>query len=239
VTASNGSAAVLGLDTASRDAAVALAAGEELLYEDRVEPGADGMPRHATALLEMVDLAVAEAGGWEYVGLIAVGVGPGTFTGLRIGVSTARALAQARGLELGGVSSLAALARGIDAPPERLRLALIDARRREVFAALYDASGRAVWEPFVAGPDALAARLAELDSPPIAAGDGSLRFRQELEAARVEVPRDADPVHRMAARHICALADRADRVRPEQVKPIYLRRPDAEIWRERQGHGIG
>ena len=229
---------VLGLDTATGDATVAVADGGELLFEGRADPAADGMPRHAESLLALVEDAVAEAGGWERIEVLAVGLGPGTFTGLRIGVSTGRALAQARGLEIAGVSSLAALAMGIDGGPERSRLPLIDARRGEAFAALHGGDGReVVWEPFVAGPEALVARLGELEAPPIAAGDGSLRFRQELEAAGVEVPPDADPVHRMAARHVCALAGRAERLRPDQVKPIYLRRPDAEIWRERQERG--
>lgn len=231
--------AVLGLDTATGEATVALTDGGELVFEERAEPAPDGMPRHAAALLAMVEAAVAAAGGWGSVGGLAVGLGPGTFTGLRIGVSTARALGQARALEIAGVSSLAALARGVGAAADHPRLALIDARRGEAFAALYGAGGEVLWEPFVAGAEALAARVAELDSAPIAAGDGSLRFRQELEAAGVVVPPDADPVHRMAARHVCALADSADRVRPDQVKPIYLRRPDAEIWRERQGHDLG
>lgn len=229
--------AVLGLDTATGDATVAVTAGDDLLFEDRAEPAPDGMPRHAASLLEMVDRAIAAAGAWERVGLLAVGLGPGTFTGLRIGVSTARALAQARGLEIAGVSSLVALARGIGGPPERPRLALIDARRREAFAGLYGAGGETIWEPFVAGPEALAERITELGAPPIAAGDGSLRFRQELEVAGADIPPEADPVHRMAARHVCALADPADSMRPEQAKPIYLRRPDAEIWRERQERG--
>jgi tRNA threonylcarbamoyladenosine biosynthesis protein TsaB len=231
--------AVLGLDTATAEAAVALTDAGELVFEDRAEPEPDGMPRHAASLIAMIERGVAAAGGWENISFLAVGVGPGTFTGLRIGISTARALAQARGLEIAGVSSLAALARGIEARPERPRLALIDARRREVFGALHGADGGVIWEPFVAGPEALVGRIDALGSPPIAAGDGSLRFRQELEAAGVDVPPKTERVHRMAARHICALADPADRRRPEQVKPSYLRRPDAEIWRDQQSHGIG
>ena len=77
---------------------------------------------------------------------IAVGVGPGTFTGLRIGVTTARALAQARALPLTGVSSLAALAAGIgEREPDRARLAALDARRDEAFAALFDPAGGELW----------------------------------------------------------------------------------------------
>jgi tRNA threonylcarbamoyladenosine biosynthesis protein TsaB len=234
VTASRQAPAVLGIDTATSDVAVALARDGELLWEGREEPGDGDRPRHSAALLAMVESALAAAGGWDQVGLIAVGAGPGTFTGLRVGVATARALAQARGLDLAPVDSLAALARGISDRGSRPGLALIDARRGEAFAGLYDGEDEPIWEPFVAGPDELAKRLATLPISPRAAGDGSLRFRDRLEAAGVEVLPDADPAHRMAARHVCGLASRAPRMRPDRVTPIYLRRPDAEVWREQR-----
>jgi tRNA threonylcarbamoyladenosine biosynthesis protein TsaB len=234
VTASRQTPAVLGIDTATSDVAVAITRGGDLLWEGREEPGDGDRPRHSAALLSAVEAALAAAGGWEHVGLIAVGVGPGTFTGLRVGVATARALAQARGLPLAPVSSLAALARGIPGRQARPGLALIDARRGEAFSGLYDADDEALWEPFVAAPEELGERLAALPDPPRAAGDGSLRFRDRLEAAGVEVLPDADPAHRMAARHVCGLASRAPRMPPDRVTPIYLRRPDAEVWREQR-----
>jgi tRNA threonylcarbamoyladenosine biosynthesis protein TsaB len=225
---------VLGMDTATSDVAVAVTRGDEVLWEGREAPGEGGRPRHSAALLAAVETAVGATGGWEGVGLIAVGVGPGTFTGLRVGVATARALAQARGLQLAPVSSLAALARGIPEREGRPRLALIDARRKEAFATLCGAGDEPIWEPFVAGPDGIAERVASLPKTPRAAGDGSLRFRDRLEAAGVEVLPDADPAHRMAARHVCGLASRAPRMPPGRVTPIYLRRPDAEVWREQR-----
>jgi tRNA threonylcarbamoyladenosine biosynthesis protein TsaB len=232
----SGRPVILGLDTATADVAVAASADGKPVAERLLAPLPGERPRHATALLGLVTEVVAEAGGWERVGVIAAGLGPGSFTGLRVGISTARALAQAKRLEIAGVGSLAALAAGIEGPAERPRLAVIDAKRREVFAALHRDDGGVEWEPFVAAPAALAERVRELPTAPLAAGDGSLRFREELEAAGAEVPPDADPVHRMAARHVCALAEGAPRVRPEQARPIYLRRPDAEVWRQRQGH---
>lgn len=228
--------AVLGVDTATADTVVAVTSEDQVLSERTVAARADGRPRHATALLGEVEAAVEAAGGWERIGVIAVGVGPGAFTGLRVGIATVRALAQGRGLAVAPVGSLAALARGIRLAgrDRREALALIDARRGELFAALHDADGAVVWEPFVASPETLCSRLAELGEPPVAGGDGSLRSREPLEVAGVEVLPDSHPAHRLAARHVCALAGQGEAGVPELVKPIYLRRPDAEVWRERR-----
>jgi tRNA threonylcarbamoyladenosine biosynthesis protein TsaB len=226
---------ILGLDTATADTVVGFSVGDRIEVELRRGARDGGRPDHAATVLELVAEAVDQAGGWDHVGAIAVGVGPGTYTGLRIGVSTARALAQARGLGLIAVSSLEALARGIGSEhPERERFAVIDARRQEVFAALYDSAGVPLWEPFVADLDELGRRLAQLSEKPLAAGDGSLRFREQLEAVNVEVLPGTDPAHRIAARHLCAVAAGGEPGPPERVTPVYLRRPDAEIWREQR-----
>lgn len=227
---------VLGIDTATADTAVALTRDGEPIAERLAPPGPDGRPRHSRALLAEVEEAVAAGGGWQGVDRIAIGTGPGSYTGLRIGIATARALAQALELPLAGVSSLAGLARGIGELPEadgRPRLAAIDARRGELFVALYDAAGGELWPPLVASPGRLAERLAALDAVPLAAGDGALRFRDGLEAVGVTVPAEREPVHRIAARHICALAEALVPQLPEQIEPLYLRAPDAEVWLER------
>jgi tRNA threonylcarbamoyladenosine biosynthesis protein TsaB len=108
---------------------------------------------------------------------------------------------------------------------------VLDARRGEVFAALYSPGGERLWEPLVLAPADLAERVAALPDPPLAAGSGAVRFRDELVGRGVEVPDDADPVHRVAARHVCALAAATGGADPPA--PIYLRPPDAERWRER------
>jgi len=207
-----------------------------VLHESLLGLSAEGRPRHATVLLEEVERAAAAGGGWGAVGLIAVGLGPGSFTGVRIGIATARGLAVGTGLPLAGVCTLDAIGRALD---ERGgggagRLAVLDARRGEVFAALYPAElGRRLWEPFVTSPADLAARVAELAQAPLAAGSGALRFRQELVRCGVEVADDADPVHRVAARHICALAVAGEAGNADPLVPIYLRPPDAVRWHER------
>jgi tRNA threonylcarbamoyladenosine biosynthesis protein TsaB len=104
---------ILGLDTATAGTAVAVWApgGPEIERRDDPPPGA--RPAHAGKLLALVEEAIAVSGAdWDAIERIAVGVGPGSFTGLRLGIATARALAQARDLPLVGVSSLEALARG-------------------------------------------------------------------------------------------------------------------------------
>jgi tRNA threonylcarbamoyladenosine biosynthesis protein TsaB len=226
---------VLGIDTATADTAAALTRGGDVVAERLVPPGADGRPRHSQALLGEIEEIVGAGGGWEAVELIAVGIGPGSYTGLRIGIASSRALAQSLAKPITGVSSLAALARGIGELPDagRGRLALIDARRGQLFAALHGDRGEELWPPFVADPGELNARLGELKEMPRAAGDGALRFRDGLEAAGVAVAPDGDPVHRIAARHICGLAEALAPQRPEQIEPVYLRAPDAEVWLER------
>ncbi len=207
-----------------------------MLHEALLGLSAEGRPRHATVLLEEVERATAAGGGWGTVGLIAVGLGPGSFTGVRIGIATARGLAASTGLPLAGVCTLDAIGRALDERGSRGagRLAVLDARRGEVFAALYSAErGERLWEPFVASPADLVERVAELPQPPWAGGSGALRFRQELARCDVEVPDDADPVHRVAARHICALAAAGETGDAGPLGPIYLRPPDAVRWHER------
>ncbi|HEY5318266.1 MAG TPA: tRNA (adenosine(37)-N6)-threonylcarbamoyltransferase complex dimerization subunit type 1 TsaB, partial [Solirubrobacteraceae bacterium] len=186
---------VLAFDTATAATTAALcdpAAGLEAELRDDPPPGE--RPGHATRLLPMVaELIDRAGGGWEAVGAIAVGIGPGTFTGLRIGVATARALARGRELPLVGVSSLAALAAGATAPgrSEDMVLAVIDARRGEAFAAAWRGQEPEL-DPCALRPEALAlevVRLADASGAmPLTIGDGALRFREQLEAAGAAVP---------------------------------------------------
>jgi tRNA threonylcarbamoyladenosine biosynthesis protein TsaB len=162
---------------------------------------------------------------WDHLDAIAVGVGPGTFTGLRIGVATARGLAHARGIELRPVSSLAALAAGIEA---ELRLPLIDAKRGEVFAALYRGD-ELLWPPFAATPEAVVERLRDSAHTPLSGGDGSLRFRETLEAGGIGIA--AAPAHVVRALHVCRLAEGVAPTPADAVLPDYLREPDAKPQR--------
>jgi tRNA threonylcarbamoyladenosine biosynthesis protein TsaB len=226
---------VVGLDTATADTAVCATADGAVLFESLLGRSEKGGPQHTTALLAEVERAAEAAGGWEAVGRIAVGVGPGSFTGLRVGIATARALGLSRGLPLSGVGTLDALGRGLgQSAPERRCLAVLDARRGEVAAAVYSAAGEQLWGPWLGAPEELASRIPALPEPVLCGGSGAVRFRQHLTSRAVEIPDDADPVHRIAARHICALAAAMPgEDESASVAPIYLRPPDAERWRER------
>jgi tRNA threonylcarbamoyladenosine biosynthesis protein TsaB len=226
----------LAIDTATADTAVALSREGEIVAERLAGPGEDGRPRHSHAVLEEAEAVVAAGGGWDEVSLIAVGLGPGSFTGLRIGIASARALAQSLALPMAGVPSLDALARGTAEHPEagdRPRMAVIDARRGQVFVAAYSENQQCLYEPAALEPAELGPVLAELGKTALAAGDGAVRFRSDLEAAGASVPPDDDPVHHIAARHICALAEGATPQRAEEIEPLYLRAPDAEVWLDR------
>jgi tRNA threonylcarbamoyladenosine biosynthesis protein TsaB len=229
------SPSVVGFDTATGDTTAAATRGGEVLYEGLLGPAEDGGPLHTAALLAEVERAAEAAGGWGAVGRIAVGVGPGSFTGLRVGVATARALALSQGLPLSGVGTLEALSRGIGEVADGAdRLGVLDARRGEVCAALDSAAGERLWGPLLCRPEELAERIAELPRKALCAGSGAVRFRQQLTNRGVEIPDDADPVHRVAARHVCALAATGPgEDESASVAPLYLRPPDAERWRER------
>jgi tRNA threonylcarbamoyladenosine biosynthesis protein TsaB len=205
---------ILGLDTATPSTAVALWAPGGPSLERRDDPSPGERPAHAARLLVLVEEVLAEAS-WDDVVRIAVGVGPGGFTGLRLGIATARALAQAREKPLVGVSSLHALAAGTD---ERA-VAVIDARRGEVFA-----SGPS-FGPIALPPAALAARI---EPGSLTVGDGAVRFREELERAGAVVPADGSPLHRVSALQVCRLGAAGEPADRDALLPDYRREPDAK-----------
>ncbi len=213
------------------------ALGEPL--EARDDPPVGERPGHATRLLPLAADLLARAGiGWGELERIAVGVGPGTFTGLRVGLATAHGLAQSRGVPLVGVSSLRALALGA-ASGERRVLAAIDARRGEIFLAGYQ-GGVQLLPPVPVAPAALGELLADRGWLPaggddrlasggggwLAVGDGAVRYREAFAAAGATVPDDDSALHRIRAPALCWLASVAP-VGDAPLLPDYLRRPDA------------
>jgi tRNA threonylcarbamoyladenosine biosynthesis protein TsaB len=191
---------ILAFDTATDVATSALVDDGEVLGE-RVS--------RAQTLLEDVDALLRQGGGKPgAIDALAVGIGPGSFTGVRVGLATARGLGLALGVPVAGVSTLDALAAGaLGSTP------IIDARRREVFV-LQD-------EPRVLAPGDL-----ELEPGTLCVGNGAVRYRTVLEGAGAEIPPDGDERHLPRARFHAALA--RDFGPAEAVEPLYLRIPDAD-----------
>jgi tRNA threonylcarbamoyladenosine biosynthesis protein TsaB len=233
---------ILGLDTATRATVAALCEldGGRLVahVECRDDPPPGSRPSHSARAIELMLAALERSDtAWEEVERIAVGVGPGTFTGLRIGIATARALARARGIPLVGVSSLQSLA-AMAAPAAAAdgvgRVAgVIDARRGELFAAAWELAdagvpGRAA--ALEAKPYAPAA-LAEALGGVLAVGDGAIPSRELLESHGAVVPPDDSELHRVSAIGHCRLGAAIDPGAAGAVSPAYLRLPDAELSR--------
>ena len=188
---------ILAFDTATDRATSALVGDGEVLGE-RVS--------RASTLLADVDALVRQAGAHprDITGL-AVGIGPGSFTGIRIGLAAARGLALALDLDAAGVSTLDALAAGAPGATP-----VIDAKRREVF---------------VPGPRALAPGDFDIEPGATYIGDGAIRYRDVFEQAGAVVPPDEDERHLPRARFHAQLAGDFGPV--ELVEPLYVRLPDA------------
>jgi tRNA threonylcarbamoyladenosine biosynthesis protein TsaB len=241
---------VLGFDTSTPATAVAVRLADGTTTQARDDPPAGAHPGHATRLLDMAHQLLASAGvAWSQVGRIAVGLGPGTFTGLRVGVATARGLAQSLDVELVGVSSLQALAMvalSTEAAEVPRVLAVIDARRGEVFAAAYQlgdqglprelAPARALAPQDLASVIVEAHQALEADQQPwLAVGDGAVRFPSELHDAGIAVAPEGSPLHLVSAASICQLGVSAAAIGPDAIVPDYRRRPDAELALEALG----
>ena len=238
----------LALDTATPHGRFALAEGAQVLAD---QPH-NVQGSYADALLPVVDQVLAQAGRQlADVTLVAVTAGPGSFTGVRIGVATAKTLAWALGAELAAVSTLAAMAAALLAahPDRDLAVPVLDARRGEVFAGLYRRDGPWVQElaaPACLAPDRwwerLVAQVADLDAPAWG-GDGvallvgqGADLRPELAARGEPAARAWEAAHPGTARALAvALAEpsvrRAATVSPFALVPRYLRGSDAEVKR--------
>ena len=172
------------------------------------------------------------------VGLLAVVAGPGSFTGLRIGIASAQGLAFARGLKIVPVSALAAIA-GVarrHTAGDRPIGAWIDAHRGEVFSCVFAGSRlRQLTPPASASPEATLRAWRDLgaETPTLFAGDGAVRYRTIIEAQfrGAEVQEPAPSLAAEAGRIAAAHPERA--VTPDAVVPIYVRRPDVELARRR------
>jgi tRNA threonylcarbamoyladenosine biosynthesis protein TsaB len=220
---------ILALDTATPATVVGVAAPDgTLLAARRHDPAAGEKPGHTTQLLPLAHAALTEAGAaWSDLIRIGAGVGPGTFTGIRIGVATARALAQGLEVETVALSTLHALALGADHAHDGPVLAILDARRGEAYLAAYDAAGAQILPPSAWAPERLVELPALAPGSWQAVGDGAVRFRAELEAVGVAVSPDDADLHKVSAGPLCRLAAEAPPVPRDGLVPEYVRAPDA------------
>lgn len=240
--------AVLGFDTATQATVVGLRVADGSTLQARDDPPRDAHPGHATRLLALAAELLGQAGiRWSAIERIAVGVGPGRFTGLRVGIATARGLAQSLGVGLVGVSTLRALALGAARrsgaeAAERGTIAVIDARRGEAFAAAYTAHREEVAFAQALGPlelERIVAEIARRGGPAgrgwQAVGDGAVRFALELRAGGVTVAAEDSALHALDATALCELGAAADAASTlEAVLPDYRRAPDAALARDRR-----
>lgn len=205
---------VLGLDTCLAACSVAVRDGARVLAW-RSEVMARG---HQERLAPMAERVMAEAGlAFARLERIGVTVGPGSFTGLRVGLAFAKGLSSALGVPLAGVSALEALA----AEAEGLVFAAVDARRDQVYLQAFE-DGRPLMAPDVLELGVAAARVAEIAAGRqlTLVGSGAPLLVALAPGARLLTPEGAD------ARLVAALAARRD---PVPVRPLYLRAPDARL----------
>jgi tRNA threonylcarbamoyladenosine biosynthesis protein TsaB len=221
---------VLALDTTTRQGSVALAREGSLLASGAGDPAiAHGarLPGDLARLLDAHGLRIGD------VDLFAVAVGPGSFTGLRIGIATMQGLALGNGKPLAGVSALDAIHDAVSVSDVAVWM---DAGRGQVFSAIYksdDISEAAL----VDKPAAILARWAgERMLPRTYAGDGAIAYADLIRAAAPgaeivdPVPPLAPSVARLAEAHVNAHGPAS----PDAVRPVYIRRPDVELARERK-----
>ncbi len=231
---------VLGIETASLQVGCAVGGHEGVLGSFASARGR----RHAETLAPAIEFVCAQTGiSLHEVGAIAVDIGPGLFTGLRVGIATAKALAFGLRIPVIGFSSLDLLAYP-HRRSHRLIVSVLDARRGEVFTASYrqvPGGVQRLTDYRVCGPEALAADLQAAGQEALVVGDGALRYAAafedvghvELGTVGAKYPSPADLVE-LAHPH----ALREEFVSPSELHAMYLRKPDAdEAWASSLGRG--
>ena len=227
---------ILGIETATQQVSVAIGGHEGVLGSFEVSRGrrhAETLAPAIEFLCQQADIQIAE------FGAIAVDIGPGLFTGMRVGLAAGKAIAQALRVPMIGISSLDLLAFPLR-HADRTIAAVIDARKSELFYAFYrpvPGGVQRVTEPRVGSVGDLVADLMARGQNVVCVGDGALRYRAEISAdfmcdfaEQFLSHPSAAPLVQLA--HARAL--REDWVNPWEIQPMYLRAPDAQInWATR------
>lgn len=228
---------ILGITTSTAQVGCAIGGHEGVLGAVHSSRGR----RHAETLTPAIEFLCRQTRvGIGDIGAVAVDLGPGLFTGLRVGIAAGKALAYACRVPMVGVPSLDLLAFPVR-HTDRTIVCAVDARRGEIFHAAYRQSPGGVQrltEPAVDTPDDLVSELLVRNDEMLLVGDGALRYREVFEGVtRVEVA-DHGLAHPLASSLVelaHARALREDFVSPQELSPLYLRRPDAEVGRSNRG----
>jgi tRNA threonylcarbamoyladenosine biosynthesis protein TsaB len=232
---------LLGIDTATRRVGVVLAAEHGLVARLELgNPDGDAPPRHAEILAPAIESTCRQAGvAVDHLSAIAVGIGPGMFTGLRVGVTTAKVLAQALRIPVIPIPSLDLLAYPLR-HSRALVVPAIDARRHEVYYALYRSvpgGVQRVSEYEMGTAEELAGELEARGEEALLCGDGAARFADAFAPLdHVELAGIAHSAPSLSALAELAIAryEREEFCPPAEVLPMYLRKSDAEIsWEAR------
>ncbi|MDW3177350.1 MAG: tRNA (adenosine(37)-N6)-threonylcarbamoyltransferase complex dimerization subunit type 1 TsaB [Acidimicrobiia bacterium] len=227
---------MLGIESATAQVGVAVGGHEGVLAS--AHSACDR--RHAENLTPQIEFVCRQAGvALTDIAVVAVDIGPGLFTGLRVGITAAMAVAHGLGVPMIGVSSLD-LGAFAAAQSRRLIMPCYDARRGEVFTASYRAvpgGVQRVAEPSVSTPDELAAELLAVSEDVLLLGDGAQRYH-EIFKAMGHVEFAGTSLDYPSARSLVELAHpkamREEFVQPHEIEPLYIRLPDAEInWKTR------
>lgn len=225
---------ILGIETATERVSVAVGGYEGVIGLFEITKGR----RHAETLVPAIEFTCRQAGiGLDEISVVAVDVGPGLFTGMRVGLASAKAIAQALRIPMIGISSLDLLAFATR-HAERVVVPVIDARKGEVFSAMYKqvpGGIQQVSDPTVGSVDDLVADLMARSEDALLVGDGALRYSEEiLEGFHCEIGGDTYPSAGPLVQLAHARALREDWVHPREIEPVYLRAPDALInWATR------
>ena len=226
---------VLAIESATESVGVSLASSDGVLASVEISRGR----RHAESIVpcvqfvcERAELELAE------VGAIAVDVGPGLFTGMRVGIATAKSLSMALGIPMVPMTSLEVLAVG-ESTTDEIIVPVVDVRKSEVFWAMYRRSDHGVellHQPTVGSVDDLISDLMARDQPAVCIGDGAQRYREDITAGFTCVIGDVrHPSAAVLAVEGVRRAVREETVDERLVEPVYLRQPDAQInWSTRQ-----
>jgi tRNA threonylcarbamoyladenosine biosynthesis protein TsaB len=229
---------ILGLESATAQVGCAVGGHEGVLASSHSSRG----KRHAENLTPAIEFVCRQARvELSEISCVAVDNGPGLFTGLRVGVASGKAIAQALRVPMIAVSSLDLLAFPVRFTGRRIA-AVIDARRGELFWAFYrqvPGGVQRVNEPTVGTAEELMAELLALGGDTLLVGDGAVRYAEVLgERPGFEIAGSdlAHPSARSLVQLAHARALREDWVRPHEIELLYLRKPDAEInWSVREG----